>query len=46
MIRVADEFNAGDFRLCAAKYVRAGHVQTDEHWMHSEIVKNGLKPDP
>ena len=24
------------------KYVRADHVQSETHWMHAEIVKNGL----
>jgi hypothetical protein len=24
------------------KAVRANHVTTEEHWMHGEIVKNGL----
>ena len=25
-----------------AKFVRANHVQTDDHWMHQAIIKNGL----
>ena len=26
-----------------AKFVRKNHVQTDEHWMHQQLVKNELK---
>jgi hypothetical protein len=36
-------FSFKDFRYVMAKYVRAKHVQTDEHWMRSEIEFNGLK---
>lgn len=28
---------------CMAKMVRAGHVQTGEHWMNQPIVKNGRR---
>jgi hypothetical protein len=42
VVRVADEFHYRDFRRKVAKYVRAGHVQTDKHWMHSTVVRNGL----
>jgi hypothetical protein len=28
--------------LHVAKWVRTGHVQTDEHWMFSEVVPNRL----
>ena len=45
VIRLADGFPYRDFRTCTAKYVRKNHVQTDEHWMHGEIVRNGLAPD-
>ncbi len=42
--------NAGSFRFDAfaeniAKWVRKGHVQTDEHWMTSAIVPNVLASD-
>lgn len=30
------------FNTEVCKWVRKGHVQTDEHWMHSEIIPNGL----
>ncbi len=32
VIRVAEEFPASTFDLNVCKYVRPGHVQTDEHW--------------
>lgn len=33
-----------DFEVSVAKWVRAGHVQTDEHWSAQPIVRNGLAP--
>jgi hypothetical protein len=42
VIRVADGFSYSEFRTHVAKYVRAGHVQTDQHWMHGPVVRNGL----
>ncbi len=40
-------FDAGiiaseQFNQVVAKWVRAGHVQGDEHWMHKSIVPNCL----
>lgn len=32
VMRIADEFYTDDFPKCVCKYVRANHVQTDEHW--------------
>ena len=32
VIRMADAFPTIGFSRCVAKYVRANHVQTDEHW--------------
>lgn len=32
VIRIADSFNDTDFSKCVLKYVRANHVQADEHW--------------
>jgi hypothetical protein len=43
VVRVASEFSDDHFGLSVAKWVRAGHVQTDEHWSTQEIVRNGLK---
>ncbi|MEU5402615.1 RNA ligase family protein [Streptomyces sp. NPDC005963] len=44
VVRAAKGFAAADFRHSVAKWVRAGHVQTDTHWMHSAVVPNGLGP--
>lgn len=43
VVRLADSFAYNDFGTSIAKYVRKGHVQTDKHWRHQEIVPNGLK---
>ena len=32
VVRSTHRFNHGDFGINVAKYVRKGHVQTDEHW--------------
>jgi hypothetical protein len=42
VVRVAGPIT--DFDVSVAKWVRAGHVQTDEHWSAQPIVKNGLGP--
>jgi hypothetical protein len=42
VIGVAREFHYRDFSKSMAKYVRQGHVQTDQHWMHAGITPNGL----
>lgn len=42
VVRVYDEFNFSDFNKKVAKYVRRNHVQTTEHWMHSQIIPNQL----
>lgn len=43
VIRNAHSFHYNDFQKNAAKYVRKGHVQTDQHWMSKPVVKNLLK---
>ncbi|WP_241032698.1 RNA ligase family protein [Pseudomonas viridiflava] len=40
VIRLAEGFHYSQFRQSVCKYVRKNHVQTDKHWMHSEIVPN------
>lgn len=45
VVRVADRFTYDEFRTSLAKWVRQGHVQTDQHWMFAEIVPNRLKED-
>ena len=42
VVRTAEGFGRGDFTARVAKWVRPNHVQTDTHWMHAEIVPNGL----
>lgn len=32
VMRIADGFQVRDFTKAVCKYVRANHVQTDEHW--------------
>lgn len=44
VVRLASSFAYADFGESVAKWVRANHVQTDQHWMHQEVVPNGLAP--
>jgi hypothetical protein len=43
VVRPRNGFAYKDFSDMVGKYVRANHVQTESHWMHSEIVPNNLK---
>lgn len=43
VLRIADEFHYNEFNECVMKFVRKGHVQTDQHWMNRAIVPNGIK---
>ncbi|MEZ5323717.1 MAG: RNA ligase family protein [Verrucomicrobiales bacterium] len=43
VVRRSDAFAYDDFRISLAKWVRKGHVQTDQHWMHSEIIPNRMR---
>jgi hypothetical protein len=42
VVRTTAAFAYDDFGRRVAKWVRTGHVQTDEHWMFSEVVPNRL----
>jgi hypothetical protein len=42
VVRTTSEFPEATMGTCMAKYVRADHVQSETHWMHAEIVRNGL----
>jgi hypothetical protein len=42
VIRKADSFKYGEFRHSMAKFVRAEHVTTENHWRHARIEPNGL----
>lgn len=46
VVRLASSFAYAAFGESVAKWVRAGHVQTDQHWMHQAVVPNGLAPPP
>ena len=42
VVRDADAFAYSDFAFHVAKYVRAGHVNTDIHWSQGSIIPNEL----
>lgn len=42
VVRRTGEFPYEEFEQNVAKFVRPNHVQTDERWMHGEVVKNLL----
>jgi len=42
VVRAADSFEFEKFSQHVAKWVRPNHVQSEQHWMHAEIVANGL----
>lgn len=44
VVRAWDEVPFKDFEVKFAKWVRKGHVQTDEHWMTQAVVPNKLMP--
>ncbi|KZN56230.1 hypothetical protein N474_13190 [Pseudoalteromonas luteoviolacea CPMOR-2] len=43
VVRRADGFAFNAFSQSVAKWVRQNHVTTDKHWMHADVVPNGLK---
>ena len=45
VVRVTDGFAYDQFATHLAKWVRRAHVQSDQHWMHQEMVPNQLKGD-
>jgi hypothetical protein len=44
IIRVADSFPFKNFEKSVAKWVRKGHVETEDHWMYKKMIPNELKP--
>ncbi|WNI23040.1 RNA ligase family protein [Streptomyces sp. ITFR-16] len=44
VVRPVEGFPAAAFGRRVAKWVRPGHVTTDTHWMHADVVENGLGP--
>lgn len=45
VVRLSDRFAYEQFGNSLAKWVRSGHVQTDQHWMYAEIIPNQLAAD-
>jgi hypothetical protein len=45
VVRTIEGFAYEDFQKHVAKWVRKGHVQTDQHWMHAEVIPNGLSTE-
>jgi hypothetical protein len=43
VVRNANTFPMSDFTSNVAKFVRANHVQSKDHWMYSKIVVNKIK---
>ena len=43
VLRSAAGFGHADFAAHVAKWVRAGHVTSERHWMHQRVVPNGLR---
>ncbi len=42
VVRNAGSFKCDEFQKNMAKYVRPGHVTTDQHWMHKAVQPNTL----
>jgi hypothetical protein len=42
VVRIADEFHFNNFDKSVAKFVRKNHVQTDKHWMQTQVIPNKL----
>lgn len=43
VVRLASEFNLKDFQSSTAKFVRKNHIQTEDHWLNKEIIRNRRK---
>nr|WP_245677774.1 RNA ligase family protein [Chondromyces crocatus] len=44
VVRTIRGFSRDHFPRSVAKWVRSGHVQTDEHWMLGPVIPNGRGP--
>jgi hypothetical protein len=44
VVRVAGAYREADIQTYMGKYVRTGHVQSDRHWMHADLIPNTLAP--
>lgn len=45
VVRISAAFEEKEMPRVMGKYVRAGHVQTKQHWMTAELVPNRLRRD-
>ena len=43
VVRLTESFKFSNFIKSVIKWVRKGHIQTDEHWMSQKIEPNKLK---
>lgn len=43
VVRIADRFDYGEFKMAMGKFVRKNHVTTNHHWKFSNIELNELK---
>lgn len=43
VVRWEDDFSDALFKQAVGKWVRAGHVTSEEHWRSQAIVRNGLR---
>lgn len=46
VVQVTRSISAPEWRKTSAKFVRKGHVQTDEFWRNKPIIPNGLAKTP
>lgn len=42
VVRPSANFERSNFQKVTGKFVRADHIQTDQHWMSKPVVYNGL----
>jgi hypothetical protein len=45
VVQINKKFRHNEFNENVAKYVRQGHVQSDEHWLQQEMIKNELRKE-
>lgn len=45
VVRPLDSFKMKDFKTVVGKYVRKGHVTSENHWIHRPVEINGLRDD-
>jgi hypothetical protein len=43
VLRTVAGFHYDKFAQHSAKWVREGHIQTDQHWMHAPVIPNQLQ---